>query len=202
MRPDRRRVARLSVPSQFTSPGLENEAVRLVNLSPDGACLEHFRPLPDWDMCFVELPLALGGVRLQGEVVWSRVGGAAAGGRGARASLLPERAPLHPAHARAASGSDRRSGDPQSYPGNPAPGATRWDRRRGAGSEHRKRHERGLRRPPGGSEGIRSRRHPLTLSSAPEPLWVRLYVHLIGDRWAAVGAVDTKMDTWPARWTP
>ena len=82
MRPDRRRVARLPVPSQFTSPGLENEAVRLVNLSPDGACLEHFRPLPDWDMCFVELPLALGGVRLQGEVAWSRVGGRQPGAAG------------------------------------------------------------------------------------------------------------------------
>jgi hypothetical protein len=81
-RPERRCVARLPVPSQFTSPGLENKAVCLVDLSPDGACLEHVRPLPDWDMCFVELPLALGGVRLQGEVVWSRVGGG--GSRGPR----------------------------------------------------------------------------------------------------------------------
>jgi len=79
---DRRRVARLPVPSQFTSPGLENEVVRLVDLSPDGACLEHVRPLPDWDMCFVELPQALGGVRLQGEVVWSRVGGRQPGAAG------------------------------------------------------------------------------------------------------------------------
>ncbi len=79
---ERRRVARLPVPSQFNSPGLENEAVRLVDLSPEGACFEHVRPLPDWDTCFVVLPPALGGVRLQGELVWSRVGGRQPGADG------------------------------------------------------------------------------------------------------------------------
>ncbi len=79
---ERRRVARLPVPSQFNSSGLENEAVRLVDLSPEGACLEHLRPLPDWDQCRVLLPPALGGVRLQGEVVWSRVGGRRQGTNG------------------------------------------------------------------------------------------------------------------------
>ena len=79
---DRRRVARFPVPSQFTCPGLEHEAVRLVDLSPEGACLEHVRPLPDWDTCFVVLPPALGGLRLQGEVVWSRVGGRQPGTEG------------------------------------------------------------------------------------------------------------------------
>ncbi len=30
----------------------------------------------------------------------------------------------------------------------------------------------------------------LTLSSAPEPLWVRLYVHQIGEKWAAMIVAD------------
>jgi len=46
----------------------------LFDLSPNGARIEHFLPLEDWSMCFLDLPQALGGARLQGEVVWSRVG--------------------------------------------------------------------------------------------------------------------------------
>jgi hypothetical protein len=80
--PDRRRVARLPIPLQFKSRGLEDEAVRLIDLSPEGACLEHDRPLPDWDCCLVVLPPALGGLHLQGEVVWSRVAGRRPGGAG------------------------------------------------------------------------------------------------------------------------
>ena len=73
--PERRRVARFPILSQFSSLGQEPQQVHLCDLSPEGACIEHFRPLPDWDICFVELPPALGGFRLQGEVVWSRRGG-------------------------------------------------------------------------------------------------------------------------------
>jgi len=82
---DRRRVARLPIPLQLKSRGLEHEVVRLVDLSPEGACIEHDRPLPNWDLCFVVLPPALGGLRLQGEVVWSRVAGRKpeGGGKGA-----------------------------------------------------------------------------------------------------------------------
>jgi hypothetical protein len=81
-RPERRHVARLPIPSQFGSPGQEDQPVHLCDLSPEGACIEHVRPLPDWETCFVELPLSLGGVRLQGEVVWSRVGGHKPGAEG------------------------------------------------------------------------------------------------------------------------
>ena len=83
-RPDRRHVARLTIPSQLGSPGLEDQQVRLVDLSPDGACIEHPRPFADWDLCFMDLPPALGGIRLQGEVVWSQVRGRKLGPKGAR----------------------------------------------------------------------------------------------------------------------
>jgi len=56
--------------------------VRLLDLSPDGACLEHPRPFANWDPCFMDLPPALGGIRLQGEVIWSRVGGRTPGAEG------------------------------------------------------------------------------------------------------------------------
>ncbi len=70
---ERRRVARLPIPSQFSSPGQEEEPVRLLDLSPEGARIEHLRPVPDWRLCYLTLPPALGGIRLQGEVIWSRV---------------------------------------------------------------------------------------------------------------------------------
>ena len=84
-RPERRRVARLPIPSRFSGPGLEEQPVRLLDLSREGARIEHDRPLPNWDLCFVVLPPALGGLRLQGEVVWSRVAGRKpeGGGKGA-----------------------------------------------------------------------------------------------------------------------
>jgi hypothetical protein len=68
-------VARLSLPAELSGPGLEEEQVRLLDLSPAGARIEHCRPLPNWALCFLFLPPALGGVRLQGEAVWSRMVG-------------------------------------------------------------------------------------------------------------------------------
>lgn len=70
--PERRHRVRLPVPSKLAGPGAGLQRIRLVDLSPEGACLEHARPLPDWDFSFVILPPALGGFQLQGEVVWSR----------------------------------------------------------------------------------------------------------------------------------
>ena len=83
-RPERRRVARLPIPSRFSGPGLEEQPVRLLDLSPEGARIEHARPVPDWHMCVLTLPPALGGLRLQGEVVWSQVRGRKLGPKGAR----------------------------------------------------------------------------------------------------------------------
>jgi hypothetical protein len=74
-RPERRHVARLIVPAQLGGPRLGLQQVRLVDLSPEGARIEHFRPLPKWALYFLDLPRALGGARLQGEVVWCRKGG-------------------------------------------------------------------------------------------------------------------------------
>ena len=81
-RPERRHVARLSVPAHLSSPGLEAHEVRLVDLSPLGARIEHFRPLPGWNTCFLVLPQSLGGVRLQGKATWSRVVGRKLGAEG------------------------------------------------------------------------------------------------------------------------
>jgi hypothetical protein len=72
---ERRRVARLPIPSQLSGPGLEEHQVRLLDLSPAGARIEHIRLLPDWSLCYLDLPPALGGIRLQGQVIWSQVAG-------------------------------------------------------------------------------------------------------------------------------
>ena len=68
-------MARLIVPAQLGGPRLGLQPVRLCDLSPEGARIEHFRPLPKWTLYFLDLPRALGGGRLQGEVLWSRMGG-------------------------------------------------------------------------------------------------------------------------------
>ena len=73
--PERRYNERLTIPPQFNDPGPADQQVRLVDLSPEGACIEHLRSLPEWDICFFALPRALGGIRLQGQVVWSRAVG-------------------------------------------------------------------------------------------------------------------------------
>jgi len=70
-----RRVARLIVPAQLAGPRRGLHQVRLLDLSAQGARIEHFRPLSDWALYLLELPRALGGVRLQGEVLWCRKGG-------------------------------------------------------------------------------------------------------------------------------
>jgi hypothetical protein len=48
---------------------------RLADLSTQGARIEHFRPLPEWTPYVLDIPRALGGIRLQGEVLWSRRAG-------------------------------------------------------------------------------------------------------------------------------
>ncbi len=58
--------------------------MRLLDLSPRDARIEHVRQLPDWTLYLLDLPRALGGVRLQGEVLWSRVSGYKAVGPGKR----------------------------------------------------------------------------------------------------------------------
>ena len=49
--------------------------VHLLDLSPAGARIEHGEPLPDWSSFPMVLPRALGGGRVQAEVIWSRLAG-------------------------------------------------------------------------------------------------------------------------------
>jgi hypothetical protein len=71
--PDHRRVARLSVPRHLSGAGLEIRLVRLLELSPDGARIEHLEVLHEGVVCFVDLPPALGRVRVTARVVWTKL---------------------------------------------------------------------------------------------------------------------------------
>jgi hypothetical protein len=73
--PDRRRMARMTIPWHLSGPGLELRLVRLLDLSPDGARIEHIEPLRQGIECFVDLPPALGRVRLTGRVAWTGIRG-------------------------------------------------------------------------------------------------------------------------------
>jgi len=72
-RPERRHVARLPVSIQLSGRGMGQLSVRLLDLSPEGARIEHVRPLADRGLCFLNLPLALGGAWLRVEAIWTQV---------------------------------------------------------------------------------------------------------------------------------
>ncbi len=72
-RPDRRHVARLTIPSQFSDRAVEQQPVRLVDLSLHGARIEHPDPLNAGLLCFIDLPSALGRGCLSGRVVWTKL---------------------------------------------------------------------------------------------------------------------------------
>jgi hypothetical protein len=69
---NRRRVARLAVPRRWGGGDLELHLVRMLDLSPLGARITHREPLRAGGVGFVELPQALGAVRLAGRLVWTR----------------------------------------------------------------------------------------------------------------------------------
>ncbi len=71
--PDRRRVARITIPSHLSSFELELRLVRLLDLSSEGCRIEHAGHLQEGLECFVDLPPALGRLRLTGRVVWTRL---------------------------------------------------------------------------------------------------------------------------------
>ena len=73
--PDRRRTARMTIPWHLSGPGLELRLVRLLDLSPGGARIEHIEPLRQGIECFVDLPPALGRLRLSGQVAWTGIRG-------------------------------------------------------------------------------------------------------------------------------
>ncbi len=71
--PERRRVARLTVPSHLGGFELVLRLVRLLELSSQGARIEHPGHLHEGLVCFMDLPPALGRVRLISRVVWTRL---------------------------------------------------------------------------------------------------------------------------------
>jgi hypothetical protein len=71
--PDRRHVARLLVPRHLTKPGAELRVVRLLDLSAEGARIEHSEPVYEGVVCYVDLPPALGRASLTARVVWTKL---------------------------------------------------------------------------------------------------------------------------------
>jgi hypothetical protein len=70
-RPDPRRVARLTIPPQFRNGELGHHRVHVLNLSPLGARISHQELLHDGVVCYLDLPPALGALRLTGRVAWT-----------------------------------------------------------------------------------------------------------------------------------
>jgi hypothetical protein len=74
--PDRRRVARLVLPSHLRGQLLGSQEVRILDLSPIGVRIEHVEPVRPGASCILEFPPPLGPVQLTARVVWSLVRGA------------------------------------------------------------------------------------------------------------------------------
>jgi hypothetical protein len=72
-RSERRYSARLSVPSQVRGRDRARQLVHLVDLSREGARIEHADPLNTGLLCFIDLPPALGRGTLSGRIVWTRL---------------------------------------------------------------------------------------------------------------------------------
>jgi len=70
---ERRHLARLTIPSRFSGRGLEQQPVCLVDLSPQGARVEHPDRLNVGLVCLVDLPPALGRGSLNGRIVWTKL---------------------------------------------------------------------------------------------------------------------------------
>jgi len=70
---ERRHLARLTIPARFSDRPLEPQPVRLVDLSPKGARVEHPDRLNVGLVCLVDLPPALGRGSLNGRIVWTKL---------------------------------------------------------------------------------------------------------------------------------
>ena len=70
---DRRQVARLTVPRRWGGGDLELHLVHMLDLSPRGVRITHREPLHAGGIGYVDLPPALGAVRLTGRLVWTRL---------------------------------------------------------------------------------------------------------------------------------
>lgn len=69
-RPDPRRVARLTIPARLREGELSHHPVHVLDISPLGACIRHHTLLHDGVICYLDLPPALGPLRLTGRLVW------------------------------------------------------------------------------------------------------------------------------------
>ncbi len=58
-------------PPRFSGSRLELQPVRLVDLSLQGARIEHVHPLNPGLLCFIDLPSGLGRGTFTGRVVWT-----------------------------------------------------------------------------------------------------------------------------------
>ncbi|MBP1777972.1 MAG: hypothetical protein H6Q86_3983 [candidate division NC10 bacterium] len=70
-KPDPRRVARLTVPPPLGAGELAHHRVHVLNLSPLGARIAHGHLLHGEVVCYLDLPPALGALRLTGRVAWT-----------------------------------------------------------------------------------------------------------------------------------
>ena len=74
-RPDPRRIARVTFPPPLQEGAFAHHPVYVLNLSPLGACIRHQALLHDGVVCYLDLPPALGALRLTAQVVWTRLRG-------------------------------------------------------------------------------------------------------------------------------
>ena len=74
-RQNRRRMPRIPLPGRPTARTRGAGAVRLVDLSLNGAHLEHLNVLRPGYGCTLELPAALGSLVLAAQIMWSQVVG-------------------------------------------------------------------------------------------------------------------------------
>ena len=70
-RPDPRRVARLTVPLPLREGEIAHHLVHVLNLSSRGARIAHEDLLHGEVVCYLDLPPALGALRLTGRVAWT-----------------------------------------------------------------------------------------------------------------------------------
>jgi hypothetical protein len=70
---ERRHVARLFVPRHLGAVEMKLQEIYVLDLSPAGVRIEHREPLHEGSGCYVDLPRALGRLRLAGRVVWTRL---------------------------------------------------------------------------------------------------------------------------------
>ncbi len=146
-RPERRQVARLTTPSQFSGRTLAHPPVRLVDLSLQGARIEHPDPLNAGLMCFIDFPPALGRGSLTGRVVWTKPHRHERTLEGARQRSYRSGLTWTRAHPRAARRAGGRAGAPPGRPGGPAAGTPRRDPGGGARRRRRARQGPGVRWP-------------------------------------------------------